>query len=377
MQSNLKLFYLFTIMVLLSLLSCNGGSTPADRGGDTVKLKYAENITIVKHKGYTVVSLKDPWNAGKTLHTYVLVPADETLPAQLPQGTVVRTPLRRAVITTSVHCGLVSNLGKRSSIKGICELKYINLPWIHEQYKKGNIIDCGSGLAPTLESIIEANADAIIISPFQNNGGYGRLEELKKPIVEAADYMETSALGRAEWVKFYGMLFGAEEKAKAMFNSVEANYQKLQQLAATSTIKQTVMIDKKNGSVWYVPGGHSTIGRIIADANTLYPFADNDKSGSLALPFEAVLEKAGNADVWMLRYNSPKDLTLNDLRSDYQGYTQFKAFQRHEVYGCNTGSNNFYEETPFRPDLLLRDFIIITHPDLKALGKPTYFTKIE
>ena len=173
------------------------------------------------------------------------------------------------------------------------------------------------------------------------------------------------------------MLFGAEEKAKAMFNSVEANYRKLQQLAATSTIKQTVMIDKKNGSVWYVPGGHSTIGRIIADANTLYPFADNGKSGSLALPFEVVLEKAGNADVWMLRYNSPKDLTLNDLRSDYQGYTQFKAFQRHEVYGCNTGSNNFYEETPFRPDLLLRDFIIITHPDLKALGKPTYFTKIE
>lgn len=42
---------------------------------------------------------------------------------------------------------------------------------------------------------------------FENSGGYGKLDKLHIPIIEAADYMESSPLGRAEWMKFYGMLF--------------------------------------------------------------------------------------------------------------------------------------------------------------------------
>lgn len=363
--------------MLITLASCRGNSTEASYSGDTIRLKYAKQLQIIKCEDYTVVTLNDPWKQGKTLHTYILVPSDKKLPSNLPQGTIVRTPLQRAVITTSVHCGLIMSFGKHNNIKGVCDVKYINIPWIQQQCKDKKIADCGNGITPTLEKIIEINADAILISPFQNSGGYGRLNEWKKPIIETADYMETSALGRAEWMKFYGMLFGAEKQADSIFNDVETKYNHLKQIARTSKIKRSVIIDKINSSVWYVPGGQSTIGQIIADANASYPFSDEKSSGSLALPFESVLEKAGNSDIWLIRYNSPQKATYKSLLTENSGYAQFKAFKENMVFGCNTYSNTFYEDTPFHPDALLRDIIIITHPEITTLGETKYFEHIK
>lgn len=376
MNKNLTITSLL-ISVLITLCACRGNSTDTSFSGDTLELKYAKQLHIIKCDGYNVVTLNDPWNKGKILHTYILVPSDKELPANLPQGTIVRTPLQRAVVTTSVHCGLIMSFGKGQNIKGVCDVKYINLPWIQQQCKEKKIADCGSGITPTLEKIIGINADAILISPFQNSGGYGRLNEWEKPIIETADYMETTALGRAEWMKFYGMLFGAEKQADSIFNDVETKYNSLKQIAKTAKTRHSVIIDKKNSSVWYVPGGQSTIGQIIADANAAYPFSAEKSSGSLPLPFEIVLEKAGNSDIWLIRYNSPQKATYKSLLTENSGYSQFKAFKNKMVFGCNTYSNTFYEDTPFHPDLLLRDFIIITHPEITELGKAKYFEHIK
>lgn len=379
-------------VVLALLCSCGGGSTTAAvSGGDTVTMRYAERLTIVRYDGYAVATLADPWNRGRILHTYILIPDtakdgkrinEEELKADFAAHsgtavTVVHTPLRRAVVASSVYCGLLISLGKGDAIRGVCDLKYINQPWIKEQCRLGRIADCGDAITPTLEKIIDIDADAILISPFQNSGGYGRLDEWGNPIIETADYMETSALGRAEWMKFYGMLFGAEEKADSMFSDVERDYKEFALTADRSAIRRSVIIDKMAGPVWYVPGGQSTLGRVIADAGAEYPFAADKSSGSLQLTFETVLTKAGDADIWMLRYSGPEPLTYAALLSENQGYSQFKAFRDRQVYGCNTAESTFYEDTPFRPDLLLRDFIIITHPDLRQLGEPKYFRKVE
>ena len=187
--------------------------------------------------------------------------------------------------------------------------------------------------------------------------------------------METSALGRAEWMRFYGMLFGAETEADSIFRSVEANYLHLKEKAKNDPVKVSTIMDKLTGSVWYVPGGQSTIGRLIQDANIDYPWNDDTHSGSLALPFESVLEQGEEASLWFFRYNARTATTLKTLLTEENGYKQFRAFQSGAVYGCNTGTTTFYEDTPFHPDLLLRDFICIAHPRL-GLGEPSYFKKL-
>ena len=371
------MFRLFILLSFVLLASCGGSKSDKGReDGDSLSLKYAERISIVRHKGYTQVSLADPWNRGKTLHSYLLVPADNPIPQSLPEGTVVRTPLKKAVVSTSVHCSLAIKLGGKERIAGVCDPQYIHIPWIEQQLEKGGVTDCGSGLSPTVEKIIDLEPDAIFLSPFQNSGGYGKVEQLGIPIIETADYMETSPLGRAEWMKFYAMLFGEEKAADSLFNAVETEYLRLKELARQDSSRLSLLMDKQTGSVWYMPGGKSTVGRLISDASVDYPWSGNDDSGSLALPFETVLDKGAACDVWLFRYNSPHDISYDELLSENQGYSQFKAFKNRQAYGCNTANTSFYEDTPFNPALLLRDIVIITHPSIPDLGQPQYFKKL-
>ena len=268
-------------------------------------------------------------------------------------------------------------LGKGNHIVGVADLKYIKIPWIQEQCKKGVIADCGEGLSPVVEKVIDINPDVLLLSPFENSGGYGKLDELGIPIVECAEYMETSPLGRAEWMKFYGLLLGEEPQTENLFAEVDSSYNALKNLAKTSKIKRSVIVDKVTGSVWYVPGGKSTIGQMLVDAAGIYPFAGDTHSGSLSLPLEAVLEKGGECDVWLYRYSSDRFMTMNELLSEKPAYKQLRAYQTGEIYGCNVEKTLFYEQTPFRPDYLLSDFIQILHPDLNGLHPLRYYFKIK
>ena len=363
-------------MLTVLVLSCGGRQSASPQAeGDTVRFKYATQLSVVRYDGYTVATLKNPWKEGMILHQYVLVPADAAeIPANIHGATIVRVPLSRSMIFSTVHCAMLMDLGKQDCISGVADLKYIKIPWIQQQVKQGRISDVGDGLSPVVEKIIDQRPDALFLSPFENSGGYGKLEDIDIPIVECAEYMESSPLGRAEWLRFYGMLFGCEEKADSLFDAIVKNYNTLKALAKNKT--QKVLLDKVTGSVWYVPGGKSTIGQMIQDAGGVNPWANDEHNGSVSLPFEAVLEKAGEADIWLFRYSSDHDITYDELRSEHHGYNQFKAFRNQQVYGCNVELSLFYEETPFHPDWLLNDFIRILHPELDGLAPLRYYKKL-
>ena len=188
--------------------------------------------------------------------------------------------------------------------------------------------------------------------------------------------MENSPLARAEWMRFYGLLLGREQEADSLFACVDSCYHMLQQQASKARHgghRRTVLFDKMTGSVWHVPGGRSTIGQMVKDAGGDYPWENDTHGGSLALPFENVLERAGEADVWLFRYSSDHTYTKADLLGERDGYKMLKAFRQNEVYGCNVEKTSFYEETPFRPDLLLSDIIQILHPNLIQSKHLRYF----
>ncbi len=375
----IRIFIFVILAVLLS--SCGGQKTTSADGGDTLSFSYAKLLEIVRYQGFTVATISHPWRTGAVLHQYVLVPADSVLPADLPEGTVIRTPLRCSVVFTTVHCSLLSMLHREQRVAGVADLKYIKAPFVQAGVKNGRITDCGDGMSPVIEKIIDLHPDALLLSPFENNGGYGQLEEIDIPIVECAEYMEPSPLGRAEWVRFYGMLYGCEHEADSLFAVVDSSYNALKQLPAndklhTSNNKIQTVIDKMTGSVWYVPGGRSTIGQMLADAGADYPWANDEHSGSVALPFETVLERAGESNVWLLRYNGKKPLTCQQLLSEHRGYSQFRSFREGRVYGCNVEQSLFYEESPFRPDLLLSDFIRVLYPDALPHGELRYYHKV-
>lgn len=364
-----KIFVFVFVIVIVGLFSsCGHKNEPSTSdSGDTVALKYAKLLQIVKYSTFTEVSILNPWKQGEVLHRYLLSPHFLTND-EIGQSdaTFIQIPLNHLVVYTAAHTWLLNQLGARQNIAGVCDRSYIIAKWARL------LNDCGNAMNPDVEKIIQLNPDGLILSPFENSGGYGKIEQLGVPVIEAADYMETSALGRAEWMLFYGMLVGKEKEAIKLFRSVENNYNSIKAQSLSANEKQTasgskknhplVMVDLKQSSAWYVPAGSSTLGRMIADAGGKYAFSDDKRSGSIPFSFETMLEKNYDADVWLIKYNGSEDITLNQLKQDFAGYTQFEAFCSGNVYGCNTDYVPFYEEVPFHPDWLLKDYVKIFNP---------------
>lgn len=374
-----QISFFLTLWVTVLLLSACGGKNSTASGsaqGDTIPLHYSSNLSLIDYEDYIVAQLRNPWDTAKILHTYVLVDKNQPLPQELPQGTLVRTPLSKAIIYSSVHCSLLKDFGALNSIGGVCDLKYIKLPEIEEGCRNGTIADVGDGMNPNIEKIIDLHPDAILLSPFENSGGYGRVEKLNVPIIECADYMETSSLGRAEWMRFYGLLFGKKTEADAMFAAVERNYKDLQELVKPISFAPSVMCDLKTSSTWYTPGGNSTIAKLYSDAGANYIFREDTHSGSLPYPFEVIFEKGQQTDFWLIRYNQPVDKTYGELEKEFAPYTGFRPFKERNIYGCNTNRVPFYEETPFHPDWLLKDLIKIFHPSLLEGYELRYYNKL-
>lgn len=385
---------LFLSGLLLLIASCRE-SHKNNSELEPVTLRYATNITCERGDGYSIWTLRDPWDTTAVLHRYLLrhvttiaqkdgeqpLSNDEFL-AQLPtslsrgieRGSIIQVPVRSAGVATAVHCGLLDELGCASAITGVCEKQYIDLPIVAQGLSDGSITDFGNGMNPNIERIMDVSPDVLLLTPFEHSGGYGRVERLGIPIIECAEYMEVSPLARAEWIRFYAELFGAEARADSIFNSVEHNYLELKQRAAHVKTRPRLLVEMLYGSQWFVPCGQSTMGILYADAGADYVFSHREGSGSDGLSFEQVLDEAQDADLWLLRFNSAMPLTYKQMASDYQPYTRFRAFQERRIYGCDLSRTHFYLQTPFHPDRLLRDLIIVLHPELLP-GEQTYYYK--
>lgn len=406
--------------VALLMAACQGGKTAAAdaEAGDTLEMKYAKLLTIVKHGDgeeasgaaegidyqYAEAIIANPWKAGTMLHRYILIPkgeeGDKTVAMLAKRRSTgarcttdtVRTPMERSAVFIAPHCQLMYELGCQQAIRGVCDLDYINIPDVKKRVALSgstsaqiSIVDCGSSMAPDIERIIALKPEAILVSPFENSGGYGKLDKLHIPIIEAADYMESSPLGRAEWMKFYGMLFGnkegksngisgsCESKADSLFAKIEKEYLKLKAEAGKLPKGLSILTERKTGNVWYVPGGQSTIGILLKDANARYIFSDDQHSGSLAMSPEQILAKGKQVDVWAFKYFGGAPLSQAQLLQEYDGYKALAAFSRGNIYQVDTSTVPYFELTSFHPELLLREFIILAHGE--RFGKLRFYKK--
>ncbi|MDF9829960.1 ABC transporter substrate-binding protein [Parabacteroides sp. PF5-6] len=339
-------------------------------------IHYAQGIEILHFDGYKTVEVKDPWEEGQLLQRYILVGRDKPLPGNLPAGTVVRVPLQKVAVYTSVHAAIIDLLGESHRIVGVCEPRYMDTPAIQEGLRAGRITDLGEANAPNVEKMIEIGTEYVIASPFQNSS-YGPVEKIGIPIIEGADYMEALPLGRSEWIRFYGLLFDKEELADSLFRATEERYLALKELVAPIDHRPTVVSEKKFGSSWYVPAGDSYVAHFFADAGADYLFKELPGAGSTPMAFETVLDRAIHADLWLIKYNQAEDMTYDELRTEYTPYEHFDAFKNQKIFGCNTGRVPYYEEFPIHPDYLLKDLVAVFHPELLPGYTPRYYVPLK
>ena len=368
-------FCLVLVVALVVFVNLSGGNDVEDKVvGKPLPLKHSTLLSMVECDGYTVVDVRNPWGDG-LLKRYVLVPKENELPSDLPDGVLLRTPLDRVVLVSGVHVALLEELGTEMAVAGVCDAQYVYSNMTRDGLASGRVVDCGSSMDVDSERLVLANPEALFVLPYENYG-YGKIERLGIPLIECADYMEPSPLACAEWIRFYGRLVGKGHEADSIFNKVAEEYCSLVEMTRGVEKRPKLLCELKSHSAWYVPGGSSTMGRMYADAGADYAFASYDVSGSVPLAFEVVLENAADADLWLIKYNSPVDKTLESLLDEFSGYSHFEAFRTKNVYACNCAYKRLFEERSFHPEKVLKELIALFHPSLMPGYKMRYYEKM-
>lgn len=370
--------FLFLLITACVFSGCNLKSTQQNAVPTSdYEVKYAKGFTVNKQVGFTEISVRNPWDTSKLLQTYILIDKNRELPSPLPQGVIIRTPLDNVLAYSTIHCSSLKEVGAIDIIKGVCEPQYINVDEIQQGVKNGSIIDVGMAGSPDIEKIIMLNPEAIFTSPIMGQT-YGNVEKTKIPIIEAVDYTEPNPLGQAEWIRFYSLFTNTENLADSLFDITVTNYNEIKKIVSTTTKERpTVLTDMKYMDSWNMPGGKSYMSNMLTDAGANYIWSDNDSGTFLPLAFEAVLDKGGNADFWLIKYYSPNDMTYESLKKEYKPYSYFKAFKEQNIFACNTMKSSYYVDLPIHPDYILKDFAYIFYPDLFTDYTPQYYKKLK
>lgn len=342
-------------------------------------LKYAEGFFITKHDNFNVVEVTKPWPNSKKKYKYAIISkknASKTSFMKDEYDGIIITPVEKIVVTSTTHLPALELLNVENTLVGFPGTDYVSSKKIRKQIDNGNIRELGKNEGLNTEVLLELNPDVVV--GFGIDGGNRSLETIKKsgiPVIFNGDWVESSPLAKAEWIKFFGVLFNKEKVADSIFNKIENDYLEAKTLAKNVSIKPTVLSGAMHNDIWYLPNGTSTEAQLLEDANVEYLWNDTKGSGSLKLNFESVFVKAKDADVWL---NPSNYSSYESLKNANENHTLFDAFQKQNIYTFNnttgaTGGVLYYELGMTRPDLVLKDIIKICHPELLEHYEPYFF----
>ena len=374
----------------LVLASCGGrqgsaseaswpeGIESASAAPDTLTF-HATLLTIADCGRYVAVDIRNPWDSTAFLGRYALVHRDSLLPDELPDGVrVIRTPVSRAAVFSAVHTSALAELGVIDRLSAVADGRFFSpADTVSRLLAEGLVADVGPVNAPSVEAIVASGAEVVLESPMQGSSpALAALGNMPVAAVECADYMELSPIGRAEWILLLGELFGRREEARTIFSDVIDRYNEIAYKAAgAESPKPRVLTDMEYSGVWYLPAGGSYQARMLKDAGALWPWADTEGKGSLSLDLAAVLDKASDADVWLLR-TFGYDVSAESMKRANPLYSRFKAFGSGEVYSCDSEKRPIFNDIAFHPERVLAEYVAIFHPELMPGYELRYFRKM-
>jgi iron complex transport system substrate-binding protein len=355
--------------ILLTFVGCKKTDKTEITTTSTSKntVEYASGLAIYKHNGYSVVKVINPWPDANKDFTYVLKEKNGIVPDSLKKYTTIQVPLQSIVVTSTTNVPFLEMLGVEKSLVGFPHTDYISSKKTRQLIDKGSVRNIGQNEKLNMEQLIELTPELIVTFGVDNNNPMiQNLEKSGLKVMIQGDWMEQSPLGKAEWIKLYGALFGKEKEAKTHFDNIVKAYNDALTLVKDKKADASVLYGSMYQEQWFVAKGNSWVARFMKDAKANYLWSDVEGTGSQGLSFEKILEKAKNANYWIAAGSFK---TLSELENSNPHYSQFDAFAKKNVYTFEsklgaTGGTVYYELAPSRPDLVLKDYIKIFHPEL-------------
>ncbi|CAD5273294.1 MULTISPECIES: ABC transporter substrate-binding protein [unclassified Imperialibacter] len=353
--------------------------TATDHPGQASYIKYASGLVIARHSDWTEVVVKQPWKgAGKAIR-YALVDKKSDAHTAFEGYTIVKVPLTKVAATSTTHLPHFSAIGEVYSLKGFANADYVYSKVFQSRLESGELVEIGDGAGVNFESCLNLKPEALFTFSMGNDRSTDeRLEQAGIDMLYNADYLETTPLGRAEWIKFTAAFFNKLDEADSIFNVIEQNYLELKAEAQKAEAKPTVLTGVVYGDTWFLPGGKNYGAAFFEDAGGNYLWKETDENGWLELSFESVFEKGLKADYW---FGVASFTTLQEMKAQESRYGLFSAWKNSAVYNYDNqlnkkGGNNYLEEGYSRPDIVLADLIHIMHPELLPDHKLYFYRKL-
>lgn len=349
---------------------------------DKIELLYSEGLTVDYFNNYKVVTVLNPWRGAEENFQYLLVQCGTPIPEGYADAQVVEVPVNRFIaLSTTVLPGL-TELELLERLIAVEEFDYVNTTAVRALIDNGTLAEVSDGGALNVELVLEQDPDLVMTFAYGSPewDAHPKLLEAGLKTAITADYMETSPLGRAEWMKFTALFFNAEAEAQAIFAQTAEQYEEMATLTAEITERPTVLTGINRGDAWRVSGGQSYFARFLRDAGADYLWVDDDSTGSIPLDFEVVFDRAANADFWVP--NTGSWLTLADVAAADERYTELAAYQNGMIINNNAqlnefGGNDYFEAGVANPDMVLADLIAFFHPELLPDHEPLFFLQID
>jgi len=374
-----KLNIVFFTLSFLINISCNKKTEEHNEVKSENEIELATGFELFDYTDFKILKIKNTPDSNQT-ENYVLHKKNVPIPDSLYNYTNITIPIERIIVTSTTHIPSLISLEVIETLIGFPGLDYISSEVARLRIDNNLIKEVGKNEQIDTETVIDLNPDVLV--GFVVNQSDSTLENIKKTGIKVlinGDWNEKNPLGKAEWIKFFGTLYDKEEEAKTIFEQIKLDYQNTRELAKKATSKPIVITGNMYENIWYLPKGDSWSAIFLSDSNTEYPWSETKGTGSLALSFEEVFDLAQNADFWIGAgtYNS-----LEEMKKTNPHYAKFKAFQQGNVYSFSTkkgskGGVLYYELSPNRPDLVLKDILKITHPELVENHKLHFFERLE
>jgi iron complex transport system substrate-binding protein len=370
-------------LVVLGTFSCKdfneNRTIPIDQD-QLSKIKYATGFDLSPIENGSLITVKNAWPGSEYTFNYAVIKKGSSVSDPQNYDAIVESPIESIVVTSTTHIPSLDMLGVSTSLVGFPNLDYISSEMIRKRIDEGMVRELGSNETMNTEVLIELNPDIVV--GFAVEGANSTLSTIKKtgiPVLYNADWTEISPLGKAEWIKFFGILFDKQKEADSIFTMIETNYLKAKEVAQGSDHRPTILSGAMYKDIWYMPYGNSWAGEFIKDAYGDYIWKNSRGSGSLAMNIETVLERGQQADIWI---GPDKYSSLKSLNQAHPVYSRFKAYTDGQVYSFTskrgqTGGILYYELGPNRPDIILKDLIKIIHPELLPDHQLYFFSKLE
>ena len=369
---------IYILLLLLFILYSCKSEFNQNTNGEIIKNKHSTGFEISKiEEGYILKVFNKFNNQETTTHNYLLSSKSNS---ESGNNEIINIPVTKVVCLSTTHCAFISQLNKSNTIKGISGLNYIYNDEIRSMIRNSQISEIGFDTQLNIEKIISLNPDVVFAYGIDNNGMsiFQKLDEIGIPIVYIGEFLETSPLGRTEWIKFFACFYDNFDYACEYFDSIESNYNLIKsKIDKNKSHSPEILTNLPWQGTWWVPGANSYFANFIKDAGGTYNIVNTKTKESVPLTIEEVFEKSKNAEIWL----NPNQITRKKeiIEADSR-LKNFKPLNNCIIYNNNKrtnifGGNDYFESGILHPDIILQDLGIIFH-DIETKDKLHYYQAI-